>query len=228
MHARFLLRALAAAAHQKCSRHIEFGVRSLSLAMPVQPSTVSRVLAELRSAEDPWLVLVQEGEGTRADLYELRIPVRHAELVERVQLPTGKVYALRPVFRELGVVAALIFEATMQGASSIETARVRAGVSRSAAYEALELLLSWRLIERDGSGRLLAVHFRLGEVAERVGATLTVGHLLERFRAERRAWIEHLVRNAPPSGWWATVFAEGPPFLEEHLPGQTKLTPHRF
>ena len=48
MHARFLLRALAAAAHQSGSRHVEFGVRSLSLSLPVQPSTVSRVLADLR------------------------------------------------------------------------------------------------------------------------------------------------------------------------------------
>ncbi|GAA1333619.1 hypothetical protein GCM10009592_27830 [Brachybacterium rhamnosum] len=211
MHARFLLRALAAAAHQKGSRHIEFGVRSLSLALPVQPSTVSRVLAELRSAEDPWLVLVREGEGTRADLYELRIPARHAERVEHVELPSGKVHALRPVFRELGVVAALVFEAIEHGAPSIETARVRAAVSRSAAYEALELLLAWGLIERDGRGRLLAVPSRLGEVAERVGAALVVGLLVERFRAERRAWIEHLSRHAVSAEWWAAVVRDGPP-----------------
>ena len=61
LHARFLLRALAAAAHQSGSRHVEFGVRSLSLSLPVQPSTVSRVLAELREADDPWLVLVRAG-----------------------------------------------------------------------------------------------------------------------------------------------------------------------
>ncbi len=211
MHARFLLRALAAAAHQKGSRHIEFGVRSLSLALPVQPSTVSRVLAELRSAQDPWLVLVREGEGTRADLYELRIPARHAERVDRVELPSGKVYALRPAFRELGVVAALVFEAIEHGAPSIETARVRAAVSRSAAYEALELLLAWGLIERDGQGRLLAVPSRLGEVAERVGAALVVGLLVERFRAERRAWIEHLSRHAVSAEWWAAVVRDGPP-----------------
>ncbi|WP_394216807.1 hypothetical protein [Brachybacterium vulturis] len=211
MHARFLLRALAAAAHQKGSRHIEFGVRSLSLSLPVQPSTVSRVLAELRSAEDPWIALVREGEGTRADLYELRIPERHIERAQRVELPGGKIHALRPVFRELGVVAALVFEAIELGAPSIETARVRAAVSRSAAYEALELLEAWGLIERDDGGRLVAVPSRLGEVAERVGAALVVGLLVERFRTERRAWIEHLARHAVSGEWWAAVMRDGPP-----------------
>lgn len=211
LHARFLLRALAAAAHQSGSRHVEFGVRSLSLSLPVQPSTVSRVLAELREAEDPWLVLVREGEGTRADLYELRIPARHADLFERVDMPAGKIHALRPVFRELGVVAALVFEAIEQGATSAETARVRAHVSRSAAFEALELLEGWGLIERDAVGRLTARSELLGEIAERVGAALVVGLLIERFRDERRDWIEYLARHAVSGEWWAAVMRDGPP-----------------
>lgn len=211
MHARFLLRALAAAAHQEGTRHIEFGVRSLSLSLPVQPSTVSRVLAELRAEDDPWITLVREGEGTRADLYELRIPDRHAERAERVGLPRGKVHALRPAFRELGAVAALVFEAIEQGAASIETARVRAAVSRSAAYEALELMEAWGLIESDSEGRLAAVSDRLEAVAERLGVTLVVGLLVERFRAERRSWIEYLSRHAISAEWWAAVVREGPP-----------------
>lgn len=211
MHARFLLRALAAAAHQGGSRHVEFGVRSLSLSLPVQPSTVSRVLADLREEEDPWLVLVREAKGTRADLYELRIPARHAERAEVAELPRGKVHALRPVFRELGVVAALVFEAIERGAPSTETARVRAAVSRSAAYEALELLMAWGLVERDAQGRLLAVPERLGEVAERVGAALVVGLLVERFAAERRVWLERLSRHRVPEEWWSAVMREGPP-----------------
>lgn len=211
MHARFLLRALAAAAHQTGSRHVEFGVRSLSLSLPVQPSTVARVLAELREDEDPWLVLVREGEGTRADLYELRIPERHTERAETLELPSGRIHALRPVFRELGVVAALVFEAIERGASSIELARVRASVSRSAAYEAAELLEAWGLIERDEQGRLLAVPARLGPVAERLGAELVVGLLVERFREERRQWIAYLGRHEVDEGWWDAVMDQGPP-----------------
>ncbi|MDN5685861.1 MAG: hypothetical protein L0G94_04145 [Brachybacterium sp.] len=211
LHARFLLRALGAAAHQGGSRHVEFGVRSLSLAMPVQPSTVSRVLAELREGEDPWLVLVREGEGTRADLYELRIPQRHDELVEQVGMPAGKIHALRPAFRELGVVAALLFEAIESGAASMTTARVRAGISRSAAFEALELLEAWGLIVREETGTLRAVPKRLGEVAERVGAALVVGLLIERFRSERRKWVEYLSRHAVSEEWWAALVRDGPP-----------------
>ena len=186
-------------------------MRSLSLSLPVQPSTVSRVLADLREEEDPWLVLVREAKGTRADLYELRIPARHAERAEVAELPRGKVHALRPVFRELGVVAALVFEAIERGAPSTETARVRAAVSRSAAYEALELLTAWGLVERDAQGRLLAVPERLGEVAERVGAALVVGLLVERFAAERRVWLERLSRHRVPEEWWSAVMREGPP-----------------
>ena len=219
LHARFLLRALAAAAHQSGSRHVEFGVRSLSLSLPVQPSTVSRVLAELREEDDPWLVLIREGEGTRADLYELRIPARHAELSERVDMPAGKIHALRPVFRELGVVAALLFEAIEQGATSVATAHVRAHVSRAAAFEALELLEGWGLIERDATGRLIARPELLGEIAERVGAALVVGLLIVRFRAERRAWIEHLSRHAVSAEWWAAVVRDGPPPDDELEPG---------
>ncbi|MFJ6044537.1 hypothetical protein [Brachybacterium paraconglomeratum] len=223
MHARFLLRALAAAAHQSGSRHVEFGVRSLSLSLPVQPSTVSRVLAELREEEDPWLVLVREAKGTRADLYELRIPARHVERAEHAELPRGKVHALRPAFRELGIVAALVFEAIERGAPSIETARVRAAVSRSAAYEALELLTAWGLVERDGQGRLLAVPERLGEVAERVGAALVVGLLVERYAAERRVWLERLSRHRVPEEWWSAVMREGPPSIAAREPERVSV-----
>lgn len=216
--ARFLLRALAAAAHQAGSRHLEFGARSLSLSMPADPSTVARVLAELREGDDPWLVLIQEARGTRADLYELRIPERHADVAERIWMHAGKVHALRPAFRELGTVAALLFEAVERGAGSVDLARVRAGISRSAAYEGLELLESWGLIERDAADRLVARADRLEEVAERAGAVLVVGLLIERYREDRRIWRLHLGRHLTSQEWWESVAADQPPPEGEEPP----------
>lgn len=211
LHARFLLRALAAAAHQKGTRAVSFGVRSLSLAMPVDASTVSRVLRELREAADPWITLVQRGEGTAADVYELRIPDRYADVARDADMVAGKVHGLRPAFRELGEVAAFVFEAIEQGARTVVEAAVAAGVSRSAAYEAVGILESWGLVVRDDADELSACPERLGEVAERVGAAVVVGLLVERFRRERRAWIEYLSRHAVREEWWDALVAEGPP-----------------
>jgi hypothetical protein len=214
LHARLMLRALAAAGHQTGSRHVSFGVRSLSLAMPADPSTVARVLQELREAQDPWIVLVREGEGTAADLYELRIPERHEDLVDRVMLAPGKVHAARPVFRELGAVAAVVFEAIEQGATTVQLAGVRAGVSRSAVYEVLEVLEAWGLVERDAAGALVARPEFLGPAAERIGAVVVVGLLVERFRVERRAWVEYLSRHAVREEWWEALVREGPPLRD--------------
>ena len=116
-----------------------------------------------------------------------------------------------------------MFEAIERGAPSTETARVRAAVSRSAAYEALELLTAWGLVERDAQGRLLAVPERLGEVAERVGAALVVGLLVERFAAERRVWLERLSRHRVPEEWWSAVMREGPQSIAAREPERVSV-----
>ena len=212
VHVRLLLRALAAAAHQVGSRHVSFGVRSLSVSMPVDASTVARLLEALRESADPWIVQVKAAEGVEADVYELRIPERHRALAERVELPAGKVHALRPVFVELGAAAALVFEAIERGASSVLEASRRSGISRSTAHEVVGMMRSWGLVEIE-RGRLVARPDRLDVVAERVGAVAVVAEVIRRHRHERalwRAWLSG-ARGQETQAWWVHVLEAGPP-----------------
>lgn len=215
MAARLVLRALAAAAHTTGTVMVEFGVRSLSLSSPGSASSVSRALAELRNADDPWIVLEQDGRGTRADLYSLRIPARYAELAEQTDLVAGKAEALRPVFRELGAASALVFEAIERGADTVLSASRLSGVSRSTAHEVIAELEAWGLVERDDDGGLVARADRLRMVAERLGVPLVIARMIVRFTAERRAWREYLARRHDPMGagetWWAVQMRSGPP-----------------
>jgi len=188
--------------------------------MPIDASTVSRVLADLRADPDPWIVLEKDAEGTRADLYSLRIPDRHRATAEAAELVSGKSHAMRPAFRELGAAAALVFEAIERGAGSVLSASTTSGVSRSAAHEAAELLERWGLIERDREGRFIARPDRLSEVAERTGAVLVVAQLIVRFRKERELWREYLAScpvRSPDEAWWQATMRDGPPGHEPRV-----------
>ncbi|MEK8229347.1 helix-turn-helix domain-containing protein [Oerskovia sp. M15] len=67
----------------------------------------------------------------------------------------GKAHALRPAFRELGHVAALVFEAVEQDrANTISDLVAVTGISRRAVHEAVDLLTAWGLLERTDSGLL--------------------------------------------------------------------------
>ena len=211
--ARFVLRALAAAAHEKGTTTVEFGVRSLSLSCPVSESTVSRVLVELREQEDPWIVLEQDASGTRADVYSLRIPSRHRHLVERAGLVKGRSQALRPAFREFGAAAALVFEAVERGASSVLAASTTSGIARSTTHEIIGELEAWGLIERDETGALVARPDRLALVAERLGVPVAIAATIARFARERAAWRAFLAHVSRPveESWWASVLSGAPP-----------------
>lgn len=187
---RFVLRALGEAAHKVGRPNaIAFGCRSLAEASGLDHSTVS---VHLRTLEDlGWVCRTHRGWAEKADSYDLRIP---EGLPRPTVWPRGKIHALRPAFRELGHVCALVFE-------SIETGRSRSVVdlcetlqiSRSGAYEALEMLLSWGLVsyERDG---LIAHPGRLESVAEYLGATDHLYAQMLRHRRQRALWRAWLAR----------------------------------
>lgn len=204
--ARFLLRALGEAAHKTGSRYVSFGTRSLAIATGMDHSTVSVLLHELGKAG--WIDRLEQGRGEHADLYALTIPSDVAERAADLRWDRGKVHALRPAFRALGHVAALVFEAVENGQAETITQLVDAtGISRRAVHEAVDLLSSWGLLDRT-AGCLLPRSDALLRVAEHLGALEGVAAQLRLYAAQRRAWRAYLTRHEvagpadPAESWW--------------------------
>jgi hypothetical protein len=195
---RMVLRALGEAAHMTGSRFIEFGDRSLAVAAGLDNTTVGVHLRALRSENDPLVTLVEQGRGTKGDLYILTVPEEVKEAAEDLSWQKGKVHALRPVFRELGLPAAFVYEALEHSPIPLSTlALVRSTrLSRTAVTEALEILAAWNLVRR---GRDLAwshvASTSLKALAERLGVMEAVAAQLQRYRVERIIWREWLSMN---------------------------------
>lgn len=195
--ARFVLRALGEAGHKTNSRYVAFGARSLAIATGADYSAVAAVLRRLAAELDGWVDLVEPGRGEHADLYELTIPTDLVEMARDLRWDTGRAQALRPVFRELGHVAAFVFEAVETGrARSITTLVPATGLSRSAVAAAVNALAAHGLLERSPDG-LVARPDRLRAVAELVGALDAVSTQLRRYARERQTWHAHLARHDP-------------------------------
>ena len=102
----------------------------------------------------------------------------------------GKLHALRPVFRELGLPAAFVYEAVEHAPGTVSSFDLTTctGLSRSAVYEALETLAAWHLVEpRDGRWVLVS-GTSLQVLAEQFGCADTVRALLNRHRDERASY----------------------------------------
>ncbi len=194
---RFVLRALGEAAHKSNSRHVAFGVRSLAVATGADYSTVAAVLRRLAAQPDGWVDLVEPARGEHADLYELTIPADLADIAPDLRWDRGKAQALRPAFRELGHVAAFVFEALENNtATTITTLVPTTGLSRSAVAAAVDTLASYGLVDRSPTG-LVARPDRLRAVAELVGALDAVTMQLRRYAYERQIWRSYLARHEP-------------------------------
>jgi len=197
MARRMVLRALGEAAHMTASRFIEFGVRSIAVATGLDHTTVSVHLRELRAEKDPLVTLVEEARGTKGDLYMLTVPEELKGSAEDATWQKGKIHALRPAFRELGLPAAFVYEALEHspGLSTTEIVGVTR-LSRSAVHEALEILAAWNLISRDaGRAWSIVVATSLKQLAERFGIVEAVAAQVQRYRTDRIIWREWLAKN---------------------------------
>lgn len=179
------------------SRFIEFGVRSIAVATGLDHTTVALHLKALRSEKDPLVTLVEEARGTKGDLYMLTVPEELKTAAEEVSWQKGKIHALRPVFRELGLPAAFVYEAlehspAMPASEIVRTTRL----SRSAVHEALEVLAGWNLVARKG-GRYWSVvpTTSLKQLAEQFGVLEVVAAQLHRYRQDRIIWREWLAKH---------------------------------
>jgi DNA-binding transcriptional ArsR family regulator len=220
MARRMVLRSLGEAAHMTGSRFVEFGVRSIAVATGLDHTTVAMHLRELRAEKDPLVTLVEEGRGTKGDLYMLTVPEELKAAAEDVSWQKGKIHALRPVFRELGLPAAFVYEA-LEHSPAIPTSEVVrvTGLSRSAVNEALEVLAAWNLITRGAARAWSTVAATsLKQLAEHFGVLEAVASQIQRYRNDRIIWREWLAKNvntvvellSPDDDYpWDTF--EGPP-----------------
>ena len=187
---RMLLRALGEAAMKSGSRYIEFGTRSLELACGLDHTTVAAHLRMLRDEDDPLVYLIENDRGLLGDLYELRIPEQVAARASRLDWRAGKIYSLRPVFRDLGLPAAFVYEALEQAKtrpSSFDLATTT-GMARSTVYQALETLAAFNLVEQRAGRWEIVASTSLALLAESLGCAETMAERLAAHRVERAAY----------------------------------------
>lgn len=191
--ARFLLRALGEAAHKNGNRVIQFGTRALAVATGVEHTTVSVLLHQL--ADVGWIDRLEEGRGENADTWVLTLPADLVETAPALRWDKGKVHALRPAFRELGHVTALVFEAVETGrARTIAEIVTTTAISRRAVHDAVDVLTAWNLLQRTPDG-LTAHPSRLLAVAEHLGVLEEVTAQIRRYVRQRAAWHAFLGRH---------------------------------
>lgn len=220
MARRMVLRALGEAAHMTASRFIEFGVRSIAVATGLDHTTVGLHLRQLRAEKDPLVTLVEEARGTKGDLYMLTVPEELKSVAEDSTWQGGKIHALRPIFRELGLPAAFVYEALehFPGIPTVEIVRVTQ-LSRSAVHEALEVLAAWNLVVRSPSRTWkIVAGTSLRQLAEQFGVLEAVALQLQRYRNDRIIWREWLAKNVDsvpqllsPDDDYPWEMFEGPP-----------------
>ena len=194
---RIVLRALGEAAHMTSSRFVEFGDRSIAVATGLDHTTVGSHLRALRTERDPLITLVEAGRGTKGDLYMLTVPEDVRAAAEDLSWRKGKIHALRPVFRELGLPAAFVYEALERspGMNTVELVRLTK-LSRTAVTESLEVLAAWNMVAKDTTRAWSVVATTsLKELAEYFGVLEAVAAQLHKYRVERILWREWLARN---------------------------------
>ena len=196
---RLLLRALANAAQKKGSRYLEFGCRSLSLAMGVDHSTAAAALRALRSEPDPLLVLLENRRGVRGDLYELTVPDEVQDSIDRRPWKAGSIQAIHPAFRALGLPVAFVYEQLVAGPpqTSLDLAE-RALVSHRAAQQALKTLSTHGLATRTPTGWLRGAR-TLDCVARELGVDEVLEEIKLRHRRQRQTWRALLGAYLSPS-----------------------------
>ncbi len=226
MTARMVLRAIGQAARMSGSRYVHFGTRSLSIGAGVDHTTVAAHLRALRTGPDALIELIDGNRGVDGDLYELVIPARYADRAGRRDWRGGKLHALRPVFLELGIPAALVYEALEHAKEPLTSFDLTAsvGLSRSAVYEALETLTAFHLAAQRRGRWVLVPSTSLTALAEQFGVAETIHRQVVRHRHERAAYrlVLHIAdrhRPAPPADadWYDGPPPEPPPDDDESL-----------
>ena len=195
---RLLIRGLLGYMRAKETDILDVGCRTLAVAMGKHHVTIARLLPILVQASDGILTKIADARQKAADVYLIQLPEHYQQLARELTWRKGKIHAIRPVFRALGDVAALAYEAIERGRHSPTTAEVarNSGVSRNACSAALAEMETLGMIQRHG-GMWKTTSVNLRMLAARLGVLDDYLDHIRRNRHERAIWHAYLDRFKP-------------------------------
>ncbi|WP_254865631.1 hypothetical protein [Arthrobacter sp. P2b] len=195
---RLLIRGLLGYMRAKETDILDVGCRTLAVAMGKHHVTIARLLPILVQASDGILTKIADARQKAADVYLIQLPEHYQQLARELTWRKGKIHAIRPVFRALGDVAALAYEAIERGRHSPTTAEVarNSGVSRNACSAALAEMETLGMIQRHG-GTWQTTSVNLRMLAARLGVLDDYLDHIRRNRHERAIWHAYLDRFKP-------------------------------
>jgi hypothetical protein len=198
---RLLLRAVLGYMRTMETDLLDVGCRTFATAMGKHHGTISRLLPALEHASDGILSKVSDARGRNADAYVIQLPQHFEQLARELSWRSGKIHGIRPVFRALGDVAALVYEAIERGRLSPTTAVIvrTTGLSRTAVETALATMSSYNMIERRHGQWTITAGTGLAELARRLGALDDAVEQITRHRRQRAAWHAWLDRHQAPN-----------------------------
>lgn len=193
---RLLIRGLLGYMRTKETNLVDVGCRTLAVALGKHHVTIARLLPILVKASDGILSKVFEARHKAADVYLIQLPEQYQQLARQLTWRKGKTHAVRPVFRSLGDVAALVYEAIERGRHSPTTAEIirTTGISRSATDTALATMESLAMIHRAGRTWHIKATTNLTTLATRLGVLEDYQAQINRNRRERAIWHAYLDR----------------------------------
>ncbi|MFJ6004045.1 hypothetical protein [Arthrobacter sp. NPDC092385] len=200
IHLRFLIRAVLVYMRTMETNILDVGCRTFALALGKSHATIARLLPILERVSAGILTRIDRARGRNADTYAVQLPEHFQQLVRELTWRKGKIHAIRPVFRSLGDVSALAYEAIERGHHSPSTADLTrtTGISRRALIDHLAGMEALQMIRRHhGRWEVVAIT-NLSQLADRLGATEDREAQLTRYRKERAAWHAWLDRHLVP------------------------------
>ncbi|WP_298255447.1 winged helix-turn-helix domain-containing protein [uncultured Arthrobacter sp.] len=197
---RFLIRAVFAYMRTNQTTLLDVGCRSFAVALGKDHVTIARLLPMLEAASAGILTRVDRGRGRTADTYAIQLPAEFESLARELTWRKGKIHAIRPVFRVLGDVAALTYEAIERGRRSPTTADLvrSTGISRRALTDHLARMEALGMIRRHRDRWQIVATTNLAHLADRLGATADRQAQINRYRRQRAAWHAWLDRHLTP------------------------------
>lgn len=197
---RFLIRAVLAYMRTNQTNFLDVGCRTFAVALGKDHVTIARLLPMLEAASAGVLTRVQRGRGRNADTYMVQLPQHFDQLARQLTWRTGKIHAIRPVFRVLGDVAALAYEAIERGRLSPTTSDLAAttGLSRRALIDHLARMEALQMVRRHHGRWEIIAGTNLLVLADRLGASEDRQVQITRYRQQRAVWHAWLDRHLVP------------------------------